>query len=1153
LAKVEIIFGKTSFCQIIFSTFAAEIYEKMNRILLLLLFSALFLSTFGLSAQTTITGKVTDAKDGSEMIGVSIRLKTSKIGTVSDIDGHYTISIPATEKQPVLIFSYVGYNPQEVTVGSSTTINVSMTELSTSLSEVVVTGFQNVKKEMFTGASSKVSMDDMKLAGGTDVSRMLEGKVSGVSVQNVSSTFGSAPKVRIRGVTSINGENKPLWVVDGVVLEDIVNVSNDQLSSGDPTTLLGSSVAGLNSSDIESMDILKDAQATALYGARAMNGVIVITTKRGKSGAPRITYNGNFTVRAKPDYANFDIMNSADQMTVNAELERKGWLLPSMTNWSNYGPYGMMAKKYYPSSTWEAGEEMDWVRQTNEEKAAFLRPYMFANTDWFGLLFTNNLMQEHSIDISTGTDNSKTYGSLSYLNDAGATIADKVNRYTFNLRNDYTINSRLSTVISVNGSYRDQRAPGSSTRKVDPVRGTYSRDFDINPFSYAYNTSRAVRAYDNAGNLEYVQMNYAPFNIINELANNWMDLSVIDIKAQGEVSYLLLKNANKQGSLKYNFVGAVRYTHSGNDYTITERSNAAQSYRAAYNSIVRENNPRLWKDPDDPAGEKIIVLGQGGFLNKQNNEMQNYYIRNTLSYNKVWEKEKMHELSLFGGQEIKYTDRFASSSIGDGYLYYDGQRFSIDPNYSRMLLNRQMNRYESLLYRERYVAFFLNGDYAFDRRYSISASTRYDGSNMLGRDAAARWLSTWTFAGKWNIINEKFMAKLKQQHIDAMALRLSYGLTASMPPTANSSATYYNDFSYAPGYIQNVIVRQNLGNKDLTWEKCYMLNFGYDVSLFNNRLGLTVEWWQRKSFDLISWIEGSAIGGELYKQGNYANLLNRGMDVMCNATPVKTKLWQWDINLTFGSSLNTIQNAKNVPSIMDLVSQTGGNINGYPVNSLFSIPFYGLDPQTGLPLFLQSDGSAPSGYADLQSTNTSYLKYEGPVDPPYTGGINNTVKYKDFSLNVFLSCQWGNVVRLNPSFSETYTDLKALSKDFNRRWMATGDELTTDVPSIPYKITVMRDNSMSYPYNNYNFSSARVAKGDFVRMKSLSMSYNVPATFLQHYTKVVRTATLRLTGKDIWLMYSDKRLNGQDPEFLNTGGVAMPSLPQGILSVTLGF
>jgi len=1121
----------------------------MKKYLLFLFCNVFILSIFGLSAQKTVTGKITDANDGSEMIGVSVTLKSSKVGAISDVSGMYSITVPASENRPVLVFSYLGYDQQEIELGSSTTVNVRMKESSIALNEVVVTGFKDVKKEMFTGSSAKVSMDELKLSGGTDVSRMLEGKVAGLSVQNVSSTFGTAPKVRIRGVTSINGENKPLWVVDGIILEDIVNVSNDQLSSGDPTTLLGSAVAGLSTSDIESMDILKDAEATALYGARAMNGVIVITTKRGKSGAPRITYNGNFTVRAKPDYANFDIMNSADQMAVNVELQRKGWLPPDMMNWSNYGPYGVMAKEFYDKDP-VTGE---WVLlQTPEKETAFLRPYALANTDWFGLLFTNNLMQEHSLDISTGTDNSKTYGSLSFLNDPGATIADNVKRYTFNMRNDYTINSRLSTVISINGSYRDQRVPGSNNRKIDPVRGTYSRDFDINPFSYAYNTSRAIRAYDDSGNLEYVQANFAPFNIIHELANNWMDLDVIDVKAQGELNYTLLKNNKKEGNLQYHFVGAVRYMHSGNNYTITETSNAAMAYRANMNPIVQSKNPWLWADPSDPAGYKIVVLQLGGFFNQNVDEMQNYYIRNTLNYNKIWEGKRLHEFSLFGGQEVKYTDRYATTSIGDGYLYYSGQSFVSNPDYSRMLANRSIARKTSTFLYERYVALFLSGDYAFDRRYSISASTRYDGSNMLGKDAAARWLSTWTFAGKWNVINESFMENAKKS-INGLALRASYGLTASMPPTTNSQAIYYDDFSFAPGYRQNIITRQNLGNKNLTWEKSYMLNFGVDASFLNNRLSTTVEWWQRNSFDLISYIEVSGIGGKLDKQGNYADLLVRGWDVMLSATPVKTKDWKWDMNLTFGNTFSKIQNAKNVPQVIDLVAQTGGNMNGYPVHSLFSIPFYGLDPQNGLPLFSQPDGSTPSGYADLQSLNSAYLKYEGPIDPPYTGGINNTVTYKQFTLNLFLSCQWGNVVRMNPSFSETYTDLKALSKDFKNRWMAAGDELTSNVPSIPYRITVMQNNTMSYPYNNYNFSSARVAKGDFVRMKSLSLSYELPAALLQKATKTVRTASIRLTGKDLWLIYSDKRLNGQDPEFLNTGGVALPALPQGILSVTLGF
>src|SRR4029079_6433373 len=186
---------------------------------------------------------------------------------------------------------------------------------------------------------------DVKLNGVADVSRMLEGRAAGVAIQNVSSTFGTAPKIRVRGATSINGDNKPLWVVDGVVLEDIVNISNDQLSSGDPTTLLGSAVAGLNANDIESFDILKDAAAPALYGARAMNGVVVITTKKGRVGKTSVNYTGNYSTQFKPTYNDYNIMNSAQQMSVLGELYRKGIISSDILDKGDAGVFGKMYRK----------------------------------------------------------------------------------------------------------------------------------------------------------------------------------------------------------------------------------------------------------------------------------------------------------------------------------------------------------------------------------------------------------------------------------------------------------------------------------------------------------------------------------------------------------------------------------------------------------------------------------------------------------------------------------------------------------------------------------------------------------------------------------------------------------------------------------------
>lgn len=231
-------------------------------------------------ADTTITGRITDST-GNPIPGVSVTIKGTNSGTITGAAGEFILyNVPT---RSTLVVSAIGFESKEFRLNNGQTyLSMNLSAEAGTLTDVIVTGFQRIDKSKFTGAAVKLGMDQIKTEGIADVSRMLEGRAAGVAIQNVSGTFGAAPKVRIRGATSITGENKPLWVIDGVVLEDIVNISNDQLSSGDPNTLLGSAVAGLNPNDIESFDILKDAAATALYGARAMNGVIVITTKRGK-------------------------------------------------------------------------------------------------------------------------------------------------------------------------------------------------------------------------------------------------------------------------------------------------------------------------------------------------------------------------------------------------------------------------------------------------------------------------------------------------------------------------------------------------------------------------------------------------------------------------------------------------------------------------------------------------------------------------------------------------------------------------------------------------------------------------------------------------------------------------------------------------------
>ncbi|RBL90877.1 SusC/RagA family TonB-linked outer membrane protein [Chitinophaga flava] len=1084
---------------------------------------------------TDIKGIVTSEKK-EPLPGVTILVKGSGRGTTTNAKGEFEIKKVASDA--ILVFNFTGYKMEEVHSSEfkSGALTIILKEKPTRLQEVVVTGFQSIDKSKFSGAATRLKGEDVKIDGITDVSRMLEGRVAGVAVQNVSGTFGTAPKVRVRGATSINGDNKPLWVVDGVVLEDVVNISNDQLSSGDPTTLLGSAVAGLNANDIESFDILKDAAATALYGARAMNGVVVITTRKGRAGKPVIAYSGNFSTQLKPTYKNFNIMNSGQQMSVLAELERKGILTSDILSRGDIGVFGKLYEQL------DANKDGDFpLRNDPAAMKAFLLRYANANTDWFGLLFRNNFVQEHSLSISSGTDKSQSYFSTSFYSDNGWTLADKVNRYTLNYRNTYKFSDRLSAGFSALASVRQQKAPGALTRSSNPVEGQYDRDFDINPFSYSLNTSRTLTAYDENGHLEYFRRNFAPFNIINELRNNSLNLNMMDLRLQGDLGWKLTRN------LRYEFTGAIRYVKSSREHQITEEANMANAYRAAGNATIARNNKFLYRNPDDPDAQPVIVLPAGGFYNRTEDQLMNFDFRNGLVYTDTFARK--HNINLLVGQQVKYADRQSASNTGYGYQYDNGGTPFVDYRILKQTIESNFPYYNMGRDYDRFAAFYASGTYAFNNKYNLTATGRYDGSNRLGQSRKARWLPTWSVAGSWNIEQERFMQKAAW--LNYLTLRASYGLTASMGPATNSNIVYQTINTRRPhlNEVESVISLSHLQNDDLTWEKLYTTNLGLDGGFFNNRVNFSLDLYTRKSFDLISIIKTSGIGGEMYKAANYADMTSKGLELLVGGDVVRKKDWGWKANVTFGYNTNKITNAKNIPAIFDLVVAEGGNREGYPVHSLFSLQYQGLSPKTGVPSFINQNGEV-SPDVNLQDLKTGHLVYEGAVDPPITGGFSNTFRYKGLSLNIFFTYQWGNKIRLYPAFKTAYSDLDAMPKEFYDRWVMPGDQQTTRVPSIldAYEQTLIRG---AYPYNNYNYSTERVAKGDFVRLKTVSLTYQLPSSLIRH----IGFSNVAVSGAAInpWLIYADKKLQGQDPEFFNSGGVAQPIQKQFTLSIKVGI
>lgn len=1101
---------------------------------LMCLLAGLFLLLGTISAQSRkVTGTVILLEDGEPAIGATISVPNSKNVAVTDIDGKFTIEVPVGGKIKV---NYIGMEAQTLVPKDGMTISL---KSNTTLNEVVVTGMSKMDRRTFTGATDQLKADETMISGMADISRSLEGRSAGVSVQNVSGTFGTAPKIRVRGATSIYGSSKPLWVVDGVIMEDVTDISADALSSGDAETLVSSAIAGLNSDDIESFQILKDGSATSIYGARAMAGVIVVTTKKGRAGQAHINYSGEFTTRLKPSYSNFNILNSQEQMGIYQELKDKGWLnLSTVLNSKNYGVYGKM---YELIDTFNPTTGQFELANTQEAQNAYLQSAEQRNTNWFNRLFSNGIMQNHSVSLSGGTMKSNYYASMSAMLDPGWYKDSKVNRYTGNFNVTHHILDNLSVNIIGSASYRKQKAPGTMSQDVDVASGQVSRQFDINPFSYALNSSRALDPYT------YYVANYAPFNIFNELNNNYIDLNVVDTKFQMEVKYSPIHD------LELSALGAIKYASTTQEHNVTDNSNQAQAYRSMKNSQIRDNNSFLYKDPDDPYALPISVLPQGGLYQRTDNRMTSYDIRLTANYNHTF--NKIHIVNVFGGMEANSIERNQTWFNGAGLQYTKGELASYVYQFFKKGLEEGDSYYGLSNTNYRSAAFFGNATYSYKGKYNLNGTIRYEGTNQFGQKSDAKWLPTWNISGSWNVHEEKFFSQLRSV-LSHLTLKASYSLTADRGPADITNSTHilraYNVYRPFTSDKESGIKAVDFANKDLTYEKKHEFNFGIDAGFINNRINVTFDVYKRNNYDLIGAKITEAVGrGDNIEYTNIASMKSHGEELSITTKNIQTKDFSWTTNLIYSHAVNEVTDLMTQASTMDYIQGNGFAKKGYPVRALFSIPFMGLD-ENGYPTFLNEKGEITSTDLNFQErTNNGYLKYEGPTDPTYTGSFGNIFAYKGFRLNIFMTYSFGNVVRLDPIFSAQYNDLSSMTKEFKNRYRLGGEEKLTNVPTILTYRQYHDNTQLELGYNAYNYSDVRVAKGDFIRMKEISLSYDFPSMWFIH--TALKSLSLKLQGTDLFLLYADKKLNGQDPEFFRAGGVSAPLPRQFTLTVKAGF
>ncbi|GIJ95485.1 SusC/RagA family TonB-linked outer membrane protein [Capnocytophaga stomatis] len=1098
-------------------------------------------------AQQEIKGTVVD-NQGVPLLGATVIVKERNVGVTTDIDGKFTTK---AENGQTLVVSYIGFQTQRVKITAST-MHIVLKEDVQELDAVVVTGYQKIKSRVFTGASASVKMEQVKMDGVADVSRMLEGRVAGLSIQNVTGTFGSAPRINIRGGASIIGNVQPLWVIDGAVYEDLVSLTLDQLVSGDAVTLISSAIAGLNAADIEDIQVLKDASATSVYGARALNGVIVVTTKTAKRDTPnRITYSYEQSFRQIPSYKDYDLLNSQETMSVYQELANKGYF--SLRD-ALYGRRSGIYYQWYKGiSTINPNTGTYYYENTEDAKRAFFKEREYVNTNWFNHLFTINPIQQHTLTFSGGGKNTTTYASLGLFNDKGWTITDRVQRITANLKSTFFITDDFKTTLSVQGNMRNQKAPGTFTQRKNTTIGSFERDFDINPFSYALGTSRTLRPRTNDGKLEYYRNNWAAFNILNEYENNYLDINLLDFKIQAEASYKINKDLEATALL------STRQASTSSAHFIKEPSNVVQAFRANETPWVAQQNIYLIKDKDNPLSQPKIGLTHGGIFNKTETTLKSYQARMALDYNKSLGE---HDIKAFGFAEMRYADRTVNPFQGYGIQYDKGNQIFTNPLIFQKLIDEGNDYFAWLERYDRGLTFSLSGTYGYKGKYIFNTVLNYEGSNTAGKNSRSRWLPTWNVGGKWNIDQEDFMKD--QKYFSTLAFRLSYGLTAKMNEQAiNSNAVYknviLNRFHFKDR--ENALRILHLENRDLTWEKMYELNLGIDAGFFNNRLNATIDIYQRNSFDLIDLIRTSGVGGQYYKYANFGDMRTRGVELALNSKNILTDDFKWTTNFTISYMNQKITRLLNTPNTFDMVAGAGrGNIVGFPKGSLFSFNYQGLN-NYGLPtfdfgLYPLNDRTygniAGADFLDAQYSK-SYLIYHGSIEPNVNGGLSNTFSYKNWEFSFFVTAQAGNKIRLNPSFDPAFADLNVFSTEYYNRWVAPGDEWRTEVPALPSQdlIRLIGEENIEKAYNTYNYSQNRVADGSFVRMKNISLGYNVPESAIKRYK--MKSLNVRGQVTNPFLIYSDSRLKGQDPEYYRSGGVSLPTPKQFTLTVNVGF
>lgn len=1084
----------------------------MNRLAyIFLLFCTL---QFTATAQSMrFSGRVTDT-DGAPVIGAGlVCIEKNTAGTTTDLDGNFSITLPAGAK--TVKFSSVGMKElvYQLIPGRTENVRIIMEWENTELDQVVVTGYAQTSVKRITGSVAVLNSEKFEAKAISSVDALMQGEVAGVSIKSLSGQPGTQAKITIRGSNNITGSSAPLWVVDGVPLQSESPVlSSEQLATGGFDNIFVNGIGNINPNDIESITILKDAAAAAIYGSRAANGVIVVTTKKGEAGKMRISYNNTFSWSFKPERS-LNLMNSSEKLSWEDEL------------WNEFS-----AAKYAASLTdntviypvvgivGQIRAGLGDFASMKGDKAAqdkYIESLRNVDTNWYNLLFRNSFSQGHHLSLSGGSGKSTYYVALGLNDEDGMLIHNDYRRYNVNAKMTLTPTDWARIDVGMEAARQESKMPYST---VDP----FYYAFFSNPYERAYNADGSYAAdntwftlgYYNGRGAEQV-MPKNGFNIIRELDSNYSKTANTNGTFRAQTDFRIIEPLH--------FVGLVSYSYSNNS---TDKVIDKYSYSAFRDRL----------GSDDRSQTNLY-----GNISQNRTNRNSYVARGHFSFNKTF--AETHTVNLLAGAELR----------GSGSNTIFTKRYNYDPKTGTTSLpqisgpqDEWLSEVEKLngeyFSKTRYASFYASADYYLGKSIVLNASFRTDGSSNFGSNK--QFNPTWSAGAAWHIGEEAWMKKALPA-LSHATLRAAYGFTGDVNTSTShllviqylqQQYRYFGDETFNLGTIPSA------PNPNLGWEKTQDAKAGLDFGLWKDRLTLNTEYYYRLSTDVVTSSPVQSTTGFTHVYFNAADIMNSGIELTLNGKIIQTKDWGLSAAVNFAYNYNKV--LKYNPVSKSGITSKDRYVEGYPTGAIFSGKYAGIASDTGLYQFELRPDATISTATDLNKPD-NYRYFLGTTIAPYTGGFNLSASWRQLRLSISGVYSFGcktyenfrypasysnashsgvSTETVQSQFSDLYGNHLNVEKDRTNRWTATH---TTGVkyPRI-YDYFDGKYNFASYnPMDSSIIDAVYLKNNSYLRIKSIILTYSLPGA-------AVKKMRMRGLSFNVSLnnFFTFTKYDGMDPE-----------------------